>query len=114
MLSNRIFLILNNLGINFLILRLNTLSTFLLSKPCPSLTRCFSRSYLVLRVLNLTYLILRVLYYRGLLSLTYLYALKLSYCSLLLVFIRYRSLSYPRLILRVQIVSYLTLRILSL
>jgi hypothetical protein len=101
MLSNRIFFILNNLGINFLILKLNTLSTFLLFKPYSSLTRYLSYSYLILRVLNLTYLVLRILYYRKLLSLAYSYVPKLSYYSLLLVFVCYRSLSYPYLILRV-------------
>jgi hypothetical protein len=101
--SNRILLILklNNLGINFLIFRLNTLFTLFLFNPYPSLTKYLSYSYLVLRVLNLTYLILRILYYRKLLSLAYLYILKLSCCSLLLVFVYYRSLSYPYLILRV-------------
>jgi hypothetical protein len=114
--SNRILLILKlgNLGINFLILRLNTIFTFFLFKPYSSLTKCLGYSYLVLKVLNLTYLILRILCRRELLSLAYLYILKLSYCSFLLVFVRYRSLSYPCLILRVRIISYLVLRILSL
>ena len=62
-------------------------------------------SYLVLRVLNLTYLILRILLYRKFLSLAYLYILKLSYYSLLPVFVHYRSLSCPYLILRVLDIS---------
>jgi hypothetical protein len=101
--SNRILLILklSNLGIDFLILRLNTIFTFFLFNPYPSLTKYLGYSYLVLRVLNLTYLVLRILCYRKLLSLAYSYILKLSYYSFLLVFVRYRSLSYPYLILRV-------------
>ena len=72
-------------------------------------------SYLSLfRRLGYSYLILRILYYRELLSLAYLYIFKLSYYSLLLVCIYYRSQSYSYLILRVQIFSYLVLRILSL
>ena len=71
-------------------------------------------SYLILKVLNLAYPVLRILRYRKLLSLTYLYIFKLSYYSLLLVIIYYRSLSYPFLILRSQSISFLIIRILSL
>jgi hypothetical protein len=75
--------------------------TFFLFNPYSSLTKYLGCSYLVLRVLNLTYLVLKILYRRKLLSLAYLYIFKLSYYSFLLVFVYYRSLSYPYLILRV-------------
>ena len=68
---------------------------FLLFRARSSLLRYQCCSYLVLRVLNLTYLILRISCRRKLLSLAYLYILKLSYYSLPPVIVRYRSLSYP-------------------
>ena len=92
----------------YFLLQLNLTSkfSFLLSLYF-SLTRDFSYSYLLLRVLNLTYLILKILYYRKLLSYTYSYIFKLSYYSLLQVFIRYRSLNYPPLLQRILGISYL-------
>jgi hypothetical protein len=89
---------------NFLILRLNTLSTFPLFIPYPSLTKYFSYSYLILRIL----------YYRKLLPYAYSYIFKLSCYSLLLVFVHHMSLSYSYLTLRILGFSYLILRILSL
>ena len=104
-----------------ILLQLNSTSIFLLLyfflfklRSYLSLFKYYLYSYLILRVLNLTYPTLGILYYRKLLSLAYLYIFKLSYYSLLLVIVYYRSLSYPRLIQRVQIVSYLFLRVLNL
>ena len=99
-------LLLRNLTSKFLLL-------YLIYYFSSSLPQYQYYSYPVLGVLNLTYLVLRILYYRKLLSLTYSYISKLSYCSLLPVIVHYRSLSCPYLILRILGLSYPIIGVLS-